>query len=141
MKYTKEQSEKILNYIVKKAKTEYFSEQIKTASINGEVKSIFELTYGPADDNAKVKFVTNFSLTNKEFCDLVTNYKKLKAYVVLNKWDISWEAETPDEVLDCLAAVVKGEYGVSMQEYLQTIEDTKRVEKQLSLQEQFFKEN
>ena len=147
MKYTTEQTTKILNYIVKRAKADgIYSESIQHASINGKKhETVYEICYGTPEDSACVRLVSYTDQKEPVSLDwFISHYKDYKCYVTLSKWDITWEAETEDEVLDCLNSLVLIEKDMTLSQYLDYKKNAVKVEKKLtkvSLQDQFFQEN
>lgn len=141
MKYTKEQKQKILKYIVKKAKEKGgYSESLHQTSINGDVKTIYEITYGPKDDSACVRLISDTIQDELSLYTIVKNYKKFKSVVLLNNWDIIWSSENEDDVLDCLEALVKAEFDMSLVQFIDAAQKELGKQKQ-TRQELFFKEN
>ena len=141
MKYTKEQKQKILNYIVKKANEKGgYSESLHQASVNGDVKTIYEITYGPKDDSACVRLISNTIQDTLSLYSIVKNYKQYRSVVLLNNWDIIWSSENSDDVLDCLEALVKAEFGMSLVQFIDAAQK-EACDKKHTRQELFFKEN
>ena len=144
MKYTPEQTKKIMNYVSKKAQEHSDSAmQIHMANINGVVKAHCEFTYGDHGDTASVIFKCNHSLNGYVLEDLVKKYKDVTAYVYIKKYDLSWQSETNDEVLDCLETVVKAETNMSLPKFIDKMKQCEQKEEseKKTLQELFFEEN
>ena len=141
MKYTPEQTKKILGYIVKKAKAnEGYSESLHQTSINGDVQTIYEVKYGKADDNACVRLISNTLPDEMSLYYIVKNYKKFKAYVILNNWDIRWASENEDDVLECVESLITAEYDMTLPKFIDEFQK-EFIEKKQTRQELFFKEN
>ena len=148
MQYTTEQTKKILGYIKKKQdEHKISSEELNVVNEDGKLSISYETSYGAGSDLAIVKLVTHEQLDDFSLISLIRNYKNLKAFVYLTKWDVSWVSETDDEVLDCLEAITKAETGMNLSQFIDK-EQTKmlkekeeQVKKELTLQERFFKEN
>lgn len=139
MKYTKEQKEKILNYVAKKAAEGVMSESLEQLAANGNISVVYAVTYGKSSaDSAILKFVGDSSLNDTSIGSLAENYKNYRAVIRLPKWELTWTTDTPEDNLEVIDMLSKIDTGMSLKDYLT---NGAKKEQQKTLIEKFFEEN